>query len=313
MHFATCYDMSVEVPARVELTDSADVKQVLGIHDDRVGTHKNRILNWNSDQHLLKDAPTLTKLFNPRPYEDATMLSVLRKFHRNEVARIEKQKAPESPESPQSPQSPESPQSPMRLDDEDNDDFSDASDAAANGPSHSKSPSHSQVYSKDVIEMNEREEAEDVSETELPEGYAPFPPFWKQYTPKHRKRLEEAWVEMVREGREEMAAKVKQREEDIARKKQEYFKNKKKKMSDATSDAEEVEPDWLQVERLFAQREAEAQAAKANGAKPTLKRHNAGVWSRQNSEPQQEPQPEQRPRMRRHNARVKENPYVLPP
>ena len=320
MHFATCYDMSVEVPARVELTDRADVKNVLGIHDARVGTHKNRILNWNSDEdkYFLKDAPTLTKLFNPRPYEDATMLSVLKKFYRNQVARTENEKTPESPESPQSP---------MRLDDDYHDDSSDAAGAAANDPlhsngSHSKSSSHSQAPSKDVIA---RDEAEDVSETELPEGYAPFPPFWKEYTPKSRKRLEEAWVESQTESREEMAAKEKQRKEDVARKKEEYFENKKRKGSDAISDAEEVEPDWLQVERLFEQREAEKQAAKAKVEKPKLKRHDAGVWSQQHSEPQQEPQselqpelqpesqPAQRPQLRRHNARVKENPYMLPP
>lgn len=68
MHFATDYDMTVRVPFKELLTQDTSVLEVLGVHTDRVHTHKNRILSWGKaeDRHLLGSQ---ILLFNPRPFD----------------------------------------------------------------------------------------------------------------------------------------------------------------------------------------------------------------------------------------------------
>lgn len=63
IHFATVYDMSVEVPAKLQLTEDAGVRQILGINAQR-----ERIPSWDTDAYILNTAARETKLFNPRTF-----------------------------------------------------------------------------------------------------------------------------------------------------------------------------------------------------------------------------------------------------
>jgi hypothetical protein len=66
MHFATEYDMSVEVPAAEKLTDDSSIRNMLGVDND-----SNNILNWeiDEDKEKLKHSSRSIRLFNPQPFE----------------------------------------------------------------------------------------------------------------------------------------------------------------------------------------------------------------------------------------------------
>jgi hypothetical protein len=71
MHFATQYDMSVEVPAAVSLTEDKTVRKVLGVDYAMEKLHKDVILDWNIPEQkaILEQSPVAIRLFNPRPFE----------------------------------------------------------------------------------------------------------------------------------------------------------------------------------------------------------------------------------------------------
>jgi hypothetical protein len=64
MHFASHFDMSVEVPAADTFEGDEDVRKVLGFD-----TKLKKIPNWDEDKELLLNADPFTRLFNPRPFE----------------------------------------------------------------------------------------------------------------------------------------------------------------------------------------------------------------------------------------------------
>jgi hypothetical protein len=75
MHFATQYDMSVEVPAAVSLTQVNTVQHVLGVeYAKNTILHKDGILNWDipEEKEILEKSPLSTRLFNPRPFAPQT-------------------------------------------------------------------------------------------------------------------------------------------------------------------------------------------------------------------------------------------------
>jgi hypothetical protein len=71
MHFATPYDMSVEVPAAESLTRVSTVRHVLGVDYAIKTLHKDKILNWDIPQEAkkLEESEISTRLYNPRPFE----------------------------------------------------------------------------------------------------------------------------------------------------------------------------------------------------------------------------------------------------
>jgi hypothetical protein len=70
MHFATPYDMSVEVPAAESLTRVSTVRHVLGVDYAIEKLNKDKMLNWDIKQEarILEASPLSTRLFNPRPF-----------------------------------------------------------------------------------------------------------------------------------------------------------------------------------------------------------------------------------------------------